>query len=240
MAHIWKTSSYFFPLLHICMLCDEVLLSWNFRSPGFDIRAPQDPQIWKKLYFFHILGLNLKISYQMVSLFDMYKDMGERIAGKQDRPAVWSLKTPQGPLNSPKYIYYYVPERGTYSFCSCFPRGVRRPQLTLSDHLKKKLFRYLQKKKFYMSMVSIAWLVLIFRNFWKTRWPPQPFFCWLRILTTSDQLKEKLWIYLHQTFHMDIRWHKLGWCWFSTISEKQDGRHSQFLADSEYWRRPIN
>ena len=23
-----------------------------------------------------------------------------------------------------------------------FPRGVRRPQLTLSDHLKKKLFRY--------------------------------------------------------------------------------------------------
>ena len=35
--------------------------------------------------FFHILGLNLKISYQIVSLFDMYIDMGERIAGKQDR-----------------------------------------------------------------------------------------------------------------------------------------------------------
>ena len=117
--------------------------------------------------------------------------------------------------------------------------GVRRPQLTLSDHLKKKLFRYLHNF-FYMSMVSIARLVLIFSNFWKTRWPPQPFFCWLRILTTSDQLKEKLWIYIHQTFHMDIRWHKLGWYWFSTISEKQGGRHSQFLADSEYWRRPIN
>ena len=37
-----------------------------------------------------------------------------------------------------------------------------------------------------------------------------------------------------------IRWHKLGWYWFSTISEKQDGHHSQFSADSEFWRRPIN
>ena len=35
----------------------------------------------KSIYFFHILGLNLKISYQIVSLFDMYMDMGERIAG---------------------------------------------------------------------------------------------------------------------------------------------------------------
>ena len=42
----------------------------------------------KKVYFFHILGLNLKISYQIVSLFDMYMDMGERIAGKQDRPSL--------------------------------------------------------------------------------------------------------------------------------------------------------
>ena len=53
-------------------------------------KGPQDPQIWKKklyIYFFHILGLNLKISYQIVSLFDMYIDMGERIAGKQDRPS---------------------------------------------------------------------------------------------------------------------------------------------------------
>ena len=42
----------------------------------------------KKYIFFHILGLNLKISYQIVSLFDMYIDMGERIAGKQDRPSL--------------------------------------------------------------------------------------------------------------------------------------------------------
>ena len=42
----------------------------------------------KKSIFFHILGLNLKISYQIVSLFDMYIDMGERITGKQDRPSL--------------------------------------------------------------------------------------------------------------------------------------------------------
>ena len=38
--------------------------------------------------FFHILGLNIKHSYQIASLFDMYIDMGERIAGKQDRPSL--------------------------------------------------------------------------------------------------------------------------------------------------------
>ena len=43
----------------------------------------------KKTYiFFHIWGLNLKISNQIVSLFDMYMDMGERMAGKQDRPSL--------------------------------------------------------------------------------------------------------------------------------------------------------
>ena len=88
-AHIWKTGSYFFPLLYICLLCDEVLLPWNFCSPGFDIRTPQDPPNMKKTYiFFHILGLNLKMSYQIVSLFDMYIDLGERIARKQDRPSL--------------------------------------------------------------------------------------------------------------------------------------------------------
>ena len=39
-------------------------------------------------YIFHILGLNLKISNQIVSLFDMYMGMGERMAGKQDRPSL--------------------------------------------------------------------------------------------------------------------------------------------------------
>ena len=42
----------------------------------------------KKVYFFHILGLNFEISYQIVSLFDMYIDVGERIAEEQDRPSL--------------------------------------------------------------------------------------------------------------------------------------------------------
>ena len=42
----------------------------------------------QKIICFHILGLNLNISYRIASLFDMYIDMGERIAGKEDRPSL--------------------------------------------------------------------------------------------------------------------------------------------------------
>ena len=45
------------------------------------------PKYEKKVYLFHILGLDLIFFYQIVSLFDMYIYMGERIAGKQDRPS---------------------------------------------------------------------------------------------------------------------------------------------------------
>ena len=60
---------------------------------------PQDPPKYEKMYyFFHILGLNLKMSYQIASLFHMYIVMGETIAGKQDR---FSLII-QDPLRAPK------------------------------------------------------------------------------------------------------------------------------------------
>ena len=44
----------------------------------------------KKMYIFFIyFGFKLQnASYYIVSLFDMYIDMGERIAGKQDRPSL--------------------------------------------------------------------------------------------------------------------------------------------------------
>ena len=61
----------------------------------------------EKYYFFHILGLNLKMSYQIASLFHMYidhVDMGERIAGKQDR---FSLII-EDPLRAPKYTFFYI------------------------------------------------------------------------------------------------------------------------------------
>ena len=64
-------------------------LKFSFTWVWHKAPPPQDPPNMKKsIYFFHILSLNLKISYQIVSLFDMYMDMGERIAGKQDRPSL--------------------------------------------------------------------------------------------------------------------------------------------------------
>ena len=76
----------------------------------------------KKSIFFHILGLNLKISYQIASLFDMYIDMGERIAGKQDRPSLifeHPLGAPQIAQNIKKKLHL-----GSYMknwFSNCFP-----------------------------------------------------------------------------------------------------------------------
>ena len=57
----------------------------------------------KKVYiFFHILGLNLKISYQIATLFHMYIDVGQRIAGKQDRPSLIIEDLLRAPKITPK------------------------------------------------------------------------------------------------------------------------------------------
>ena len=64
------------------------LTALKFSFTWVEHKGPQDPPNIKKVYFFHILGLSLKISYQIVSLFYMYIDMCERIAGKQDRPSL--------------------------------------------------------------------------------------------------------------------------------------------------------
>ena len=78
-------------------------LLWGLSALKFDVRPPQDPSNMKKnLLFVHILGLNLKMSYQIASLFHMYIDMGERIAGKQDRFSLIIEDPPQGPQNTPK------------------------------------------------------------------------------------------------------------------------------------------
>ena len=49
----------------------------------------------KKYIFFSYFGFKLK---KIVSLFDMYMDMGERIARKQDRPSLII----EDPLRAPK------------------------------------------------------------------------------------------------------------------------------------------
>ena len=81
----------------------KFLFTWVRRKA-----PPRTPQIWKKVLFFHILGLNLKMSHQIASLFHMYIDMGERIAGRQDRFGLiieYPLRAPKIP---PKYTFFYI------------------------------------------------------------------------------------------------------------------------------------
>ena len=68
---------------------------------------------------------NLKLSYQIVSLFDMYIDMGERIAGKQDRPSL---------INSPKYTFLAPPAEWQRSFSNADSSVVLR-RLSSTFHL---------------------------------------------------------------------------------------------------------
>ena len=69
---------------------------------------PGPPKYEKKVLFFHILGLNLKISYQIASLFRMYIDMGERIAGKQDRFSLIIEDPLRAPKIPPKYNFFHI------------------------------------------------------------------------------------------------------------------------------------
>ena len=69
---------------------------------------PGPPKYEKKYYFFHILGLNLSDSYQIASLFHMYIYMGERIAGKQDRPGLIIEDPLRAPKIAPKYTIFFL------------------------------------------------------------------------------------------------------------------------------------
>ena len=60
----------------------------------------------KSIFFLHILGLNLKNSYQIASLFHMYIYMGERIAGKQDMSSLIIEDPLRAPKIPPKYDFF--------------------------------------------------------------------------------------------------------------------------------------
>ena len=90
---------------------NKSLTSWIFGNLEFDVRAIQDPQVWKKDFCFHILDLNLKSSYEIASLFHMYKDMGERIPGEQDTLSLITEGPSQGPSNSQKILCTPPPPR---------------------------------------------------------------------------------------------------------------------------------
>ena len=67
---------------------------------------PRPPRIAQNALKFSFTWVKnvLKMSYQIASLFHMYIDMGERIAGKQDR----FEDPPQGPQNTPKIYFFYI------------------------------------------------------------------------------------------------------------------------------------
>ena len=62
----------------------------------------------KSIIFFIFWGLNLKISYQIASLFHMCIYMGERIAGKQDRSSLIIEDPLRAPKIPPKYTFFFT------------------------------------------------------------------------------------------------------------------------------------
>ena len=60
----------------------------------------------KKSIIFSYFGFNLKMSYQIASLFHMYIDMGEWIAGKQDRFSLIIEDPLRAPKIPPKYTFF--------------------------------------------------------------------------------------------------------------------------------------
>ena len=113
--------------LFVSLVIHMSALLWGLTALKFSFTwvrhkgPPGPPKYEKNLYLFHILGLNLKISYQIASLFDMYIYMGERIAGKQDRPSP-IIEDPSGPPKCPKYTFlktfWPIYEK---PFSKCFP-----------------------------------------------------------------------------------------------------------------------
>ena len=65
---------------------------------------PEPPKYEKNIIICHILGLNLNMYYHIASLFHMYIEMGERIAGKQDRASLII----EDPLRAPKIAQKYA------------------------------------------------------------------------------------------------------------------------------------
>ena len=62
-----------FPLLYMCLQCDEVCIDRHFGAPGtsgFYVRATMTPKTMDIFIFFN-LYFNSKSPYQIASMFDM-------------------------------------------------------------------------------------------------------------------------------------------------------------------------
>ena len=124
-----------------CIVIHMSALLWGPTALKFSFtwvryKGPQDPLNMNKTYIcFNILGLNLKMSYQIASLFDMYIDMGKRIAGKQDRLSPIIEDPPQGPLNAQNifiFLFWPIYEK---LVCKLFPLVVHMSPLWWGLHL---------------------------------------------------------------------------------------------------------
>ena len=74
-----------FPLLYICLHCDEGCICWHFSAPdtpGFYVRAQHDPEK-NKILFWNSKGL-----YHIASIFDMQINIKERVDVNQDGPSL--------------------------------------------------------------------------------------------------------------------------------------------------------
>ena len=93
--------------LFLSLVIELSALLWGLSALKFSFtwvrrNTPPGPPKYEKKYY---LGLNLKMSYQIASLFDMYIDMGERIAGKQDRFSLIIEDPLRAPKIPPKYTF---------------------------------------------------------------------------------------------------------------------------------------
>ena len=91
-----------FPLVYICLHCDEGCIFWHFGAPGtpgFYVRAQHDPEknLIKLFYFFHIFYFNSKGSYQIASIFDMQIIIKWRVYVNQDGPSLIIEVSPPPP-----------------------------------------------------------------------------------------------------------------------------------------------
>ena len=101
--HIWRTGAFFSLVINLSALWWD-LTALKFSFTWVQRKGPQDPPNMKKVKKIILFGLNLNISYQIASLFDMYIYMGERIAGKHDRPSGFNIHFSRTPKNGNKIM----------------------------------------------------------------------------------------------------------------------------------------
>ena len=89
-----------FPLLYICLHCDEGCICWHFGGPGaseFYVRAQQDPEKIKYLFIYFYFKTQ-KVFYHIASIFDMQINIKERVDVNQDGPSLIIEASPPPPL----------------------------------------------------------------------------------------------------------------------------------------------